>query len=61
VMRTMRFSLWAAGVALGFVAEWVLYGWGDPSHWVPDLAAGWSMIGCGLAAWSLRPQSNAGC
>jgi len=56
----VRFSLWPAGVALGVVGEWVLYGWGDPSHWVPDLAAGWSMIGCGLAAWSLRPQSNAG-
>jgi signal transduction histidine kinase len=59
-MRMVRFSLWPAGVALGVVGEWVLYGWGDPSHWVPDLAAGWSMIGCGLAAWSLRPQSNAG-
>jgi signal transduction histidine kinase len=59
-MRTVRFSLLLVGVALGVVGEWVLYGWGDPGRWVPDLAAGWSMLGCGLVAWSRWPQSRTG-
>ena len=50
----------AAGVALGVGAEWALYGWADPRHWIPDLLAGWCLIGCGLAAWSLRPRSQSG-
>ena len=36
------------GVALGLTAEWVRFGWGDPRHWLPDLAVGWTFIGCGL-------------
>jgi signal transduction histidine kinase len=59
-MRAVRFSLLLAGVALGVVGEWVLYGWGDPGRWVPDLAAGWSMLVCGLVAWSRWPRSRAG-
>ncbi|HEX6700811.1 MAG TPA: histidine kinase [Gaiellaceae bacterium] len=59
-MRTLRFLLLLAGTALGVVGEWALYGWGDPGRWVPDLAAGWSMLGCGLVAWSRWPQSRAG-
>ena len=59
-MRTVRLSLLLAGVALGVVGEWALYGWEDPARWVPDLAAGWSMLGCGLLAWSRWPQSRAG-
>ena len=52
--------LWPAGVALGVGAEWALYGWADPRHWVPDLLVGWGLIGCGLAARSLRPRSRSG-
>jgi signal transduction histidine kinase len=59
-MRTVRLSLLLAGVALGVVGEWALYGWKDPGRWVSDLAAGWSMLGCGLIAWSRWPQSRAG-
>jgi signal transduction histidine kinase len=59
-MRTVRSSLLLAGAALGVVGEWLLYGWGDPGRWVPDLAAGWSMLGCGLVGWSRWPQSRAG-
>lgn len=59
-MRTVRLSLLPAGVALGVVGEWALYGWDEPDRWVPDLAAGWSMLGCGLVAWSRWPQSRAG-
>jgi signal transduction histidine kinase len=49
-----------AGVALGLTAEWVGFGWGDPRHWVPDLAVGWTFIGCGLIGWARRPESRTG-
>jgi signal transduction histidine kinase len=49
-----------AGVALGLAAEWGGFGWGDPRHWIPDLAVGWTFIGCGLVAWALRSESRAG-
>src|SRR5436190_1604353 len=59
-MRRVQLLLWPAGVALGIAAESELYGLGDARHWVPDLAAGWSLIACGLIAWSRRPQSRSG-
>jgi len=49
-----------AGVALGLTAEWVGFGWGDPWRWIPDLAVGWTLIGCGLVAWERRPESRTG-
>ena len=49
-----------AGVALGLTAEWVGFGWGDPRRWIPDLAVGWALIGCGLVAWERRPESRTG-
>jgi signal transduction histidine kinase len=49
-----------AGAALGLTAEWVGFGWGDPRHWIPDLAVGWTFIGCGLVASSRRPESRTG-
>src|SRR6478736_929951 len=45
---------------MGIAAEAALYGWTDARHWVPDLLAGWSLIGCGLAAWALRPRNRCG-
>jgi hypothetical protein len=49
-----------AGVAVGLVAEWVGTGWKEPGPWIPDLAVGWTFIGCGLiAAWK-RPESRIG-
>jgi signal transduction histidine kinase len=49
-----------AGVAVGVAAEWVGIGWIEPSQWIPDLAVGWTFIGCGLiAAWK-RPESRVG-
>ncbi|MEO6711945.1 MAG: hypothetical protein ABIM89_00785, partial [Mycobacteriales bacterium] len=38
---------WSVGVPLGLAAEWVRYGWLDPTHWIPDLAAGWALMTCG--------------
>ncbi len=49
-----------AGVALGLTAEWVGFGWSDLRGWIPDLAVGWSLIGCGLVAWKRRPESRIG-
>jgi signal transduction histidine kinase len=52
--------LWPAAAVVGLTAEWRLYGWADPGDWVPDLLTGWTMIACGLAGWSRRPQSRSG-
>jgi signal transduction histidine kinase len=49
-----------AGVALGLTAEWVRFGWGDPRHWIPDLAVGWTFIGCGLIASRRQSESRTG-
>lgn len=58
--RQARLLLWPAAVMAGVAAEWRMYGWADPGGWVPDLLAGWGMIGCGLAGWSRRPESRSG-
>ena len=59
-MRTFRLLLWPAGVALGVAAELHYFGWGDPGGWLPDLAVGWTLIACGLVAWSRRPDTGSG-
>jgi signal transduction histidine kinase len=58
-MRRLGLVLLAGGV-LGLTAEWIGFGWDDPRHWIPDLAVGWTFIGCGLIAWARRPASRAG-
>ena len=58
--RWVWLLLWPAAAVVGVAAEWRLYGWADPRNWVPDLLTGWTMIGCGLAGWSRRPQSRSG-
>jgi signal transduction histidine kinase len=58
--RRLQLLLWPAGVAVGIAAESAFYGSTDARHWVPDLLAGWSLIWCGLAAWTLRPRSRCG-
>jgi signal transduction histidine kinase len=59
-MRTRTLLFWPAGVVLGLAAERVAFGWDAPLMWLPDLAVGWTFIGCGLAAMALRPNNNAG-
>jgi len=59
-VRTIRLLLWPAGLAVGIAAEWVLYGWSDPRHLLPDLLTGWALIACGLIGWHLRPGSRSG-
>jgi signal transduction histidine kinase len=38
----------------------MLFGWDDSRHWVPDLVTGWTLIACGLVAWSRRTEERAG-
>jgi signal transduction histidine kinase len=59
-MRWFQLLLWPAGAVLGIAAEWISFGWGDARHWVPDLITGWTLIACGLVAWSRRPDSRSG-
>jgi signal transduction histidine kinase len=59
-VRAPRLLLWPAGAALGIAAEWVYFGWSEPRDWLPDLAVGWTLIACGLVAWSRRPASRSG-
>jgi len=59
-MRRLPLFLWPAGAACGIAAEWALYGWADPRHWVPDLVTGWSLIACGLIGWWRRRESRIG-
>ena len=59
-MRWFRLLLWPAGALFGIAAEWISFGWGDARHWVPDLVTGWTLIACGLVAWSRRPGSRTG-
>ncbi|MEP6476268.1 MAG: hypothetical protein ABJC60_03240, partial [Actinomycetota bacterium] len=59
-MSRARHLLWPAGILLGLAAEKTLYGWGDPLHWIPDLAVGWTFIGFGLAATTRWPDDRTG-
>ena len=59
-MRSLRVLLWPAGAVLGLGAESASCGWGDPGHWIPDLVTGWTLIACGLVAWSRRPDYRSG-
>ena len=59
-MRRIWILLWPAALVFGLVAEWVEFGFHDPGLWIPDLAVGWFLIGCGLIATSRHPESHSG-
>jgi signal transduction histidine kinase len=59
-VRALRLLLWPAGVAIGIGAESASFGWSQPDEWLPDLATGWTLIACGLIAWSRRSDSRSG-
>ncbi|MEY2513374.1 MAG: hypothetical protein QOJ89_732, partial [bacterium] len=42
--------LGVAAVAVGVLAEQSAFAWRDVGHWLPDLGAGWTLIGSGLVA-----------
>ena len=50
----------AAGCAIGLHAEWLWTGFDDVFDWLPDLVAGWVLMGCGLAVWWRRSESRVG-
>ena len=52
----------AAGVTIvGVVAAWQGFAWPDTRSWVPDLLAGWTLAGLGLAAAALGRSRRAAC
>jgi signal transduction histidine kinase len=53
-------ALWPAGLVLGLGAEWLARSGQSLAGAAGDLAVGWALIGCGLIAWSRRPQSRIG-
>jgi signal transduction histidine kinase len=55
-----RFLILPVAVAVGLAAEQAGFGWGEPGHWVPDLAVGWCLIGCGVIASVRHPESRSG-
>jgi signal transduction histidine kinase len=56
----LRASAWLAGLVLGLGAEWLARSSQSLPEAGADLAVGWTLIGCGLLAWSRRPQSRVG-
>ena len=57
--RAALVALACAGVALGVIAEQQAYAWRDLSDWLPDLLAGWTLIGLGIALLGLRRPRGA--
>src|SRR5207237_3947027 len=43
-----------AGAAVGILAEQQAYRWSDLRGWLPDLLAGWTLIGLGIALLAMR-------
>jgi signal transduction histidine kinase len=59
-MRRPVLLVGVAGLGLGLAAEVVAFGWDDPGDWIPDLVTGWTLLGCGMIAWTHRPQYRGG-
>jgi signal transduction histidine kinase len=53
-------AAWPVGLVFGLGAEWLARSGQSLAGAGADLAVGWTLIGCGLVAWSLRPQSRVG-
>jgi signal transduction histidine kinase len=52
-------ALTAGVAALGIIAAWQGFAWADTRSWVPDLLAGWTLTGLGLAAATLERSRGA--
>jgi signal transduction histidine kinase len=57
--RAALVGLACAGVAFGVIAEQQAYAWRDLGNWLPDLLAGWTLIGLGIALLGLRRPRGA--
>jgi signal transduction histidine kinase len=56
----VRVAAWSAGVVVGLGAEWLARSGQSLAAAMADLTVGWTLIACGLAGWSRRPQSRVG-
>src|SRR5207244_1596940 len=52
-------ALACAGLALGIVAEQQEFAWRDLRLWLPDLLAGWTLIGLGITLLARRRPRGA--
>jgi signal transduction histidine kinase len=59
VRRAAVLALVCAGAAVGVLAEQQAYDWADLRGWLPDLLAGWTLIGLGIALLALRRSRGA--
>jgi len=59
-VRALPLLLIPAAAALGLAAETAAFDWSETRQWLPDLLAGWTLIACGLIAWSRRAASRSG-
>jgi signal transduction histidine kinase len=59
VRRTALITLAAAAAVVGIVAERQAFGWADLRDWLPDLLAGWTLVGLGIALVALRRSAGA--
>ena len=50
----------AFAAVIGLFAESVAFDWGDVGVWVPDLAAGWVLVGGGLVVIALSDGGRVG-
>jgi signal transduction histidine kinase len=56
----VRVAAWSAGLVVGLGAEWLARSGQSLAAAMADLTVGWTLIACGLAGWSRRPQSRVG-
>jgi signal transduction histidine kinase len=57
--RPTAAALTAGAGVLGVLAAWQGYAWPDTRVWVPDLLAGWTLCGLGVAAFALGRSRGA--
>ncbi|MFL5955394.1 MAG: sensor histidine kinase [Gaiellaceae bacterium] len=58
--RRLTAAALAAGAgALGILAAWQGFAWSDTRSWVPDLLAGWTLSGLGVATFALGRSRGA--
>ena len=57
--RIALVALACAGAAVGVLAELQAFAWRDLSGWLPDLLAGWTLIGLGIVLLALRRPPGA--
>jgi len=56
----LRAAAWLGGLVVGLGAEWLARSSQSLPEAGADLAVGWTLIACGVLAWSRRPQSRVG-